>query len=533
MKLKGRQHRSRVTAAAESRPERSTTFVQPQVTPPCDWTMSRVNAALSLHEIGDFSESALLVDAMGRDDRIDACLNTRVNAIAGKNGVDFAIVPPEKGDQKLADAVASWWPKAVTDASLKALAQDMVMLGVAIARVHWALRERQWVITHLEHWHLSNVRWDNDRGRFVARTSVGEEVIEPNDSGWLVIAPAGERSWMAGAVRALGLPYVMRSFNWRDWAKYNERHGIPIIAVKEPSGFLKETKDGFYRSLKTIGSKGVLRLPQSANGEVGFDAQFLEPKSDSHKSFNQFRMDLDAAIAIYLLGQNLTTEVSGGSFAAANVHGRVRNDYLAADAEGLSSPLRDQLIKPWCAYNVASVDPELVPWPQWDTSLPEDLASGAATLKAFGDAVTALESAGLPIDGDELATRFQVPLRKGEKYEKPEPEKAALTTKPPAKPPAKATASLASTVPGYVTAQLYVDDVTDDSRGKAGAELASGFLSELLEVVQSSGDYETMRFAIRRKWGAAKSPTELRSILTKAMVLADLAGRSAVLQDAT
>lgn len=547
MNLKGRRRQAEASrqpaqaAAAPSRPDRSATsatvFKQMQVdATSTSWTVQRVRAALDKHETGDFSESSLLVDAMGRDDRIDACLNTRVNAVASKNGLDFSIIPPDGGDQKLADLVSKWWFDAITDASLKALLADQIMLGVAIGRVYWELVERKWTIKRVERWHLSNVAWRADIERFVAQTTTGEQVIEPGDPNWLVITPAGDRSWMAGAVRALGVPFVMRQWNWRDWSNFNERHGIPIIAIKEPAGFDKAIKDGFYKSLKSIGSKGILRLPQDENGTAGFDAKFLEPMGRSFDSFKGFRADLDVGIAVYLLGQNLTTEVSGGSFAAATVHGRVRNDYLCADTEGLAVPLRDQIIKPWGLFNLPRFDPSMAPWPHWDCELPEDLGGDATTLKTFGEALTSMEAAGLPVDGEELAARYKVPLRKGEKYtgpKTPEPiDPAAVPGAAPTKPTNRMQRPQMLSASGVLEGQTYADDVVDDARTLAGEGLKP-FLADLVEVVTSSSDYDDLRRKVLAKWSASESPTRVRDILQKAMMLGNLAGRAGVLQDAT
>lgn len=533
-----------VQAAAKT-PQRPDAAIvkQPSIELPTNWSVSRVKCALDKHEQGDFSESADLADAMGRDERISSCLQTRVSAVSSKNGLDFAIVPPDGGPQKLADLVTTWWHDAITDAALKALASDMIMLGVAIARQHWELREREWKIVRVERWHLSSVHWDQDKERFVTQTADGQLLtIEPGDPNWLVITPAGERSWMAGAVRALGIPFVMRQWNWRDWANYNERHGIPIIMVEEPPTNDKKVKDDFYQQLKNMGSRGILRLPQTP-AQGGFKASYLEPKDKSFESFDSFKGALDVGIAVYLLGQNLTTEVQGGSRAAATVHDNVRNDRLCADTEGLSTPLRAQTVTPWCMFNVAGFKPEDAPWPTWDTSLPDDLKGDADTLNVLGDAVTKLETAGFPVDGDELAARFNLPLRKGEKYTAPEPpeeperEEVNQEKAPGAsKSKGTATSGAASTRPragtkGLVSGQAYIDDVAENRRADAGAALEGTLLAELLEVIESARGYDEIKAALTARYKNTASPVRMREMLEQALVLADLAGTLSVRQD--
>src|SRR4051812_10099348 len=55
----------------------STTLTQITPVQLATWTVSDVRNALDSHEFGMFVDSSTLVDAMGRDDRITGCLNTR------------------------------------------------------------------------------------------------------------------------------------------------------------------------------------------------------------------------------------------------------------------------------------------------------------------------------------------------------------------------------------------------------------------------------------------------------------------------
>lgn len=500
------------------------------------WTPTSVQAAIDAHEVGNFSESAQLATAMGRDDRMSACLKTRLNAITGANGIDFAIVPPDGGTEELAKRVELWWPNVMTDAVQRALASDTIMMGVAIGRVHWEIRAKEWLPVRVEHWHLSGARFDTDLQRYVVAHQGGEEVIEPGDPNWLVIEPGGQQSWMCGAVRALGMAYVMRQWNWRDWARFNERHGLPILVLKEPSGMDKDVKDGFFASVRRMGSTGILRLPTDTNGE-GYDAQMLEAKDNGFDTFDKFKDALNVAIAVCLLGQNLTTEVSGGSFAAAKVANMVRSDYLIADTEVLSSAERDGIIKPWGRYNVAGWDDDKAPWPYWDCEPAEDLTASAGTFETLGKALTQLKANKVPVDIELMAERFNIPLVEGAKLPDFTEDAPAPVAVPPeqvdTKKPAKAQlrSGPQAKADGFVDGQLYVDDVVDNARAKAGEAFAGSLLADLLDVINGQTDYEGLREAVLAKYASAKSPDEVRDLVRKALVLADLAGVKAVRDD--
>lgn len=517
---------------------RSRDFRQPSTLSFSRWSIDTVRSALEQHERGEFARSAQLAEAMGRDDRIAGCMNVRLNALCGINGVDFAIVPPDNGPQELADKVDEWWFDVVPDAVLRQILADVVYMGFAVVRKHWKLTGKSWQVSELERWNPGFVRWDEFRRQFAVQTESGVEIwLEDGDPEWVVFTPAGERSWMASAVRALGFAYVMRQWNWRDWTRFNERHGQPIIAVKEPPEFEDGAKDRFYSSLKNMGSTGVIRLPQGTREGMGFDLEFKEAKDGAFETFQKFRNDLDVCIAVFLLGQNLTTEVSGGSFAAAGVHARIAGFILAADAEALSTPLRYQVIVPWCVFNFAAGVKDC-PWPQWDTETPEDLAAASLTLVNLGKAIQGLIDTGLPLDALELAGRFNVPLKEGEEmgepYRKPEPTigKPGEDAEPA---PGKAKGPKALLVPqnaasGFVEGQLWVDDLTEDVRKKA-AEALEPFLVGIRACIKKSKDMDELRANLLEFYQGTADPARMRQITQIALVMGGLGGRASAQQD--
>jgi phage gp29-like protein len=544
--LNRRTAQGRPTRTPEIRPPRAGAVIaQARVDSPTRWSVNGVLSAIDAHEFGDFAQSALLADAMGRDDRISGCMRTRENALIGSNGVDFELVP-EKGADALAKRVESWWWNTLPDEGLRQIMTDIVLMGVHISRVHWDLTEKEWRPKRLERWHLSNVYWSDDDECFYARTADDEEEVRADDPNWLVITPGGTRSWMSGAVRALGLAYVMRQFNWRDWARFNERHGLPIIAIDEPASADENQRKKFYSQLRTMGSTGIIRLPQHIQGH-GYKLNIIEAKDGAHASFNQFRKDLDIAIAVTLLGQNLTSEATGGSLALGRVHDRVRQDYLEGDAEGLSTALRAQLILPWGRFNEAAWDDDKAPWPTWHTALPLDRKDEAEVLEKFSKAVGSLLKAEAPVDWSELFKRVGVPVLKGADFTQ---MKAPPDPAPPGsggdqgdggegggdgEDKAQQRARLRSGAnlkgnEGFFNGQFYADDLVDENR-KHGAKASNAFLEDILAIVDEGATYDTIRDAVLLHYRHAAPPAELREILQKTLVLAGLAGQRAVLED--
>lgn len=567
--------RSSAYAPVAQRPVNNPGVVQPSIDDVGRWTVERTREAIHEHEEGAFGLSALLLDAFGRDDRIRGCMRTLVDSVTARNG-DFTIEPSEvAGSDVLAKRVNEWWFDFLPDSALSAMVQRMDGMGVAVARIHWSRGAKEWRPVGIDPWHGSHVQWDENVRAYIAYTKLGDQqIIAPDDPNWLILTPGGDRSWMVGTVRALGEAFAIRRFNWRDWARYNERHGLPLITVKEPPAASPGNKEVFYQAFRKMGSTGIIRLPQIGGGE-GWAVDILETKDQAWETFQMLRKDLDISIAVILLGNELNTEANGGSYALGKEQNRVRRDRRLGITEELATALRRQVIQRYFAFNVPGFRPELAPWPCWDNSEPVDSAQEAKTASTAAEAVSKLQNSimGPFVDFGALAERFNIPLRKGgkedlEKAQVDPPEDPpqdppagaqdgaqehgeATPTDAEAKPPApdaahrhgsvrraldRSSLRLASGAPvaaasGFVEGQLFVDDVVDATAEAAGHALASGLVRRLLKVIDAGASYEEIRKAVHAEYAASSTPTVLSGIVQKALILAELAGATAVDQD--
>lgn len=418
------------SAAAErvakaSRPS-SVKLTQYQPENQSNWPITAILAALADHEDGDFAESAKLAAAFGRDDRISACRGTRIRALVGKNGSTFDVVPSDDGDQRrsasICERVKKVYFDCFTEDVVTRIMGAVLDVGVSISRIHWVRVGKQWR-PRLEPWDMRWVRWDHHLRCYIAQTEQGDVQIRPDTGEWLIIG-----DWMAGAVRALAMAFFFRSMTWKDWARYCEKHGIPILAIDEPptetNTTNKATKETFFASLKRMGREGILRLPKSTDGKHGFNAKIIEPSTLSWPAFEAFLKRLDVCIAIFLLGQNLSTEVQGGSLAATVAQNRVRLDYLAADAELLSTAFRSQVLMFWGRFNVEGWDDALAPWPKWDTAEPEDQKAKSVVLVNVATGLEKLKKNASPVDERALLEGYSLPLLSKEDFEKLQEEAA-------------------------------------------------------------------------------------------------------------
>lgn len=369
-----------------------------------DWSVTEIRDALEAHTIGMFQASGLLIDAIEGDDRVQAAMHARTNALLGLPLIhEAADTSTEAGECR--DAWTAAWARLAPQGTLAAVKRGAIAGGISISEILWDTSVTPWQPI-LKPWHLSNFYFDWTSRELIAVTQDGPVPVVPGDGRWFVHAPHGlYRGWMQGAVRALALPWLLRNLAARDWARYSERHGLPLLKAKTPAVAHAESKDRFVTSLQTMGTEAVVELPQGVDG-VGFDLELLEATANTWQGFMALIARCDTAITLTIQHQNLTTEVKEGSLAAARVHGDVRQGTIEFDDASLASDVHEQIARPFAAWNFGRA--ELAPRTRHETELAEDRESALRALLAFAQAVAALVSAGVRFEVSALAKGYGV-----------------------------------------------------------------------------------------------------------------------------
>lgn len=368
------------------------------------WTVAMVRQALDDHERGIMRDSAQMVDAMGRDDRVSSVLSTLTSGVVG---LPFSVVPASRSRAaaRVARVVDAAWYEMAPESEVRALLHWSRTLGVGVAQVVTDAGG----LPRLRSWHPQHIEMRHP-GRIVAYTTRGEVDVVPG-RGWVVHMPYGPRSWMRGSVRAIAIPWLIRQFSIRDWARHNEVHAMPIRKAIVPSDASPSDTRAFYRSIRSLGSETTIKLPRDADGR-GFDLQLLEAEHPAHETFERLIAACNVSISVEVLGQSLRSEVQGGSYVSDRVHERIRIDYLEAEAESLTTTLHQQLVRPWVEREVG--DASLAPWPVWDAEPIADHRAEAQTLESVGRALAALDpvlrASGRALDLDHLAETYGLRL---------------------------------------------------------------------------------------------------------------------------
>ena len=378
------------------------------------WTVALARAALDEHETGSLCTSAVLADAMGRDADIFSGLLTRQAALSSRNGLPFHLDPAIGVDDRRGRAVARvleavWW-LIVPETEHAAMERDAIMLGAAIGRDHGVRIDGAWY-PRLVRYRPSGLHYRHSEESWYYLDGGGvDHLVTPGIDGWVLHTPAGGDAWMHGAVRPLGLPWVAVTHTPRDWARYNEKHGLAALKVYEPwnatdevegSGTSGQTNaDKFYASIRKIGSESVIRCPQpQSKDESGWDAEWMAiPNGDGWRSFERQLIELRRRINTVLLGRDAESSAKSVGGDGAAFLERVRSEFLIMSTEAWSTTIREQLLKPWVRREVDAQRPELAPYPRWDTTPRSDLAQRASTVDKGADAIAKLDRLGVDVE---------------------------------------------------------------------------------------------------------------------------------------
>lgn len=283
------------------------------------------------------------------DPRLNSVSSTRVLAIGSRG---YAIKPPPGTEndaeaQRIADFVGRHFYETRNFPTLKQHLGHGALECHAVLEHVWSRNARGEVRTQPVWRHPNRFAWTQETGE-IAKLDPGVDTTPIPLSNWpnkfIVHSAVGGQSdypWMRGALRPLLMLSLSGRFGLRWWLSCLERFGQPQVYATQRPG---DKSADLISALRALGSDWRAVVPEGSS----FTALPVTVQDQLHQRFLDY---VNTEKAIGILGQNLSTEVKGGSYAAAKSQERVRADILAADLAELDETITDQWIRPLVLFN--------------------------------------------------------------------------------------------------------------------------------------------------------------------------------------
>jgi hypothetical protein len=405
-------------------------------------TIAQIRNIVCQLDIGNFYWPAILVERMLWNPRLRGAMETRLNGLIATQ-IRWEPARNNRSARKAAAELAMDWPKMAPAPQRRQFGKWGLLMGLSLAqRIPFTSPTSGRRLFRLRPYWPGWSIWDQTQDRYIIERRDGAPVsVEspsmaltrpvPAASPWVIHEPWGEHSWREALAHAVWRAWFGHELGFRDLNRGSEKLGIGITKAKYPAGdddAGKKQNRAFANDLRNVGSEPTVGLEQRPQGEPSFDIEPFEFRGTGHEMINSALNTAAIAMAIVLLGHNLTTEVKGGSYAAAGVGEFIRSDIKATDGEAEAATLVPQLIVPWAIENHG--DPELAPQAVYVSDPPSVNLAMAQTYQALGLAIRELKQWIPSLDVDALAERFRLPLKLLDKAQEAVPTIAPATPAP-------------------------------------------------------------------------------------------------------
>lgn len=169
---------------------------------------------------------------------------------------------------------------------------------------------------------------------------------------------------LQGIMRGVARWYLIKLFAIQNWSKYAEKYGHPIITAKVPMEQYLESGSLLRQLISSVGSEryGILLEGMEVDVQNGASNANID-------AFDKLINLCNTEMAIAILGQNLTTDISGGSYSASKTHMEVLENLIQDDIEWIDEIINNQFVVPLVRLNFPNLPEEL--YPTYKTEIPE------------------------------------------------------------------------------------------------------------------------------------------------------------------
>lgn len=475
-------------------------------------------------DAGDVLRQAELFEEMEeKDPHLFSQLQTRKNAVTG---LDYEVIPfdsDDPRDKEIAEFVEAQLGgiEGFEDIMLDLL--DAIGKGFAVSEIMWSYDEGHVVVDDIRSRHQKRFFWDSVDDSFKVRTQEAPEGIELPKNKFIVHkykARSGHPS-RAGVLRVVAWMYLFKNYTLKDWVAFCEVFGMPLRLGKYQPGASEDDKRALMQALVAIGADAAGIFPD------GTAIEFVNTeKTSSTDLYERLARYCDEQVSKAILGQTLTSDSGGGSYAQSKTHNDVRHDLTVADCKAIAATLRRDLIRPLVLYNFG--EDKRIPYLRFDAEESEDLTQTATVIG------TLIREAGLKVPTSYIYKKFSIPKPEGDEEVATPPGQTAqgagfgpFSFKAQ---PGEPIALKAEDGAGHGT-QERVDRLAAAATRKSAGAFKKAF-GPVLKKIENAESLEELRDMMEDEKAVAElfgemDVSEVEELLQKVMLYANLEGRAA------
>ncbi|EAS1999544.1 DUF935 domain-containing protein [Salmonella enterica] len=466
-------------------------------------TPNRAAQLLRDAERGDLSAQAdLAFDMEEKDTHLFSELSKRRLAIQSLN---WSIKPPknasaqEKKDAEMLDEIlrdAAWFEDAIFDAG------DAVLKGYSMQEIEWGWLGKLRVPVAMHHRDAALFHANPDNLSEIRLRDGSYEGLALQPFGWFRHQAKSRTGYVGthGLVRTLVWPFIFKNYSVRDFAEFLEIYGLPMRVGKYPTGATAREKATLMQAVMDIGRRAGGIIP------MGMNLEFQSAAEGQADPFLAMIGWAEKSMSKAILGGTLTTDAGEkGARSLGEVHNEVRHEIRNADVRQLGRSVNRDVLYPILALNSSTpVDPRRLPYIDFDTSEPEDMA-------VFADAIPKL-AAGMAVPVSWVQEKLNIP--------QPQNGEAVFSVTPLVSQPAPSASLAAEDLPHP---EDDIDRMNAGVSPEAFKQAVDPMLTPLIAAIIKDGPEAAMERA------AVLYPqlddAALTDMLTRAIFVADIWGR--------
>lgn len=392
---------------------------------------------------------------------------------------------------------------------------DAILKSYSCATIKWGLVDGYQTPVEIEHvpssWFTTA---EHKRNQLQLLNDDGGSV-EMWAGGWIKHIHKTKSGYVArgGLTRVLSWPFLFKNYSLRDLAEFLEIYGLPLRLGKYPAGATTEEKSKLLQAVVEIGHNAAGIIPDSMLIE------FQNAAQGQAEPFEAMIAWAEKAVSKAILGGTLTSQADGKSStnALGNVHNEVRHDIRDADLRQIANTLTRDLIYPMVQFNLQGINGfHRCPKFKFNTAKTEDVSM-------LAEALPKLQQAGLAISKQWLHDKTQIPA--------PVDEDDTLIASMPTTPGTEVVPLTAQSCScnGCVALSKQSSALVGSLEDSLNP-VQTDFIEQIKQLVMNAEGFEQLQQQLAKL--AGDDVEKQADLLAQAMTLAELAGRSEILDEA-